>query len=87
MLGALNMQLQELQVCPPQVGTLSTNLAVGSLAAEQMLCMWIENTILLSKGALVTSNEADRFLISTMKGLDVNLADFHMRHYIYCRMG
>ena len=37
LLGALRAQPQELQVRPPQVGTLSTHLVAGSLASEQML--------------------------------------------------
>lgn len=32
------------------------------------------NTIVLPEGALVTSNEVDRNLVSALKGLDVNLA-------------
>jgi hypothetical protein len=36
-LGALRAQLQELQVRPPQVGTLSPTSQSGSTAAEQML--------------------------------------------------
>ena len=74
MLGALRAQLQELQVWPPQVGTLSTNLTVKSTTVEQMLRAQMVNTIVLSEGALVTSNEAHRYAISTMKGLGVNLA-------------
>jgi len=61
-------------VRPPQVGTLSTNLIVGSITAEKMLHAWMINIIVLLKGALVTSNEVDSFLVSTMKGLGVNLA-------------
>lgn len=43
------------------------------MTAEQMLCTRTTNKIVLPEGALVTSNEADRFSISTMKGLSVNL--------------
>lgn len=58
-LGALRAQLQELQVRPPQVGTLSTHLIVGSSAADQILRAWMENTIVLPEGALVATNEFD----------------------------
>jgi len=74
MLGALRAQLQELHVHPPPVGTLSTNLAIRSSVAEQMLCARMANTIVLLEGVLVTSNEADRFSVSMMKGFSVNLA-------------
>jgi len=46
-----------------------TNLAVGSIAAEQLLCAQMTNTIVLLEGALVTSNEADRNSVSMLKGL------------------
>jgi len=36
-LGALLTQIQELQVHTPHDGTLSTNLIVGTVAAEEML--------------------------------------------------
>jgi len=38
-----------------------------------MLHVWIMSTIVLSEGALVISNEADKPLVSTLKGLSVNL--------------
>lgn len=40
---------------------------------KQMLHVWMKNTIVLLEGALVTSTEDDRLLVSTMKGLEVNL--------------
>jgi len=61
-------------VCPPQVGTLSTHLVAGSSPAEQMLCAPMANTIVLPEGALLTTNEVDRFSVSMMKGLGINLA-------------
>lgn len=74
MLGALKVQLQRLQVHPPQVGTISTNLTVGSMTAEKMLRAWMTNTIALLEGALVTTNEANKPSISMLKGLGINIA-------------
>lgn len=59
---------------PPQVGTLSTILVVGTMVVEQMLRAQVTNTIVLLEGALVTTNEADRPMISTLKGLNINLS-------------
>jgi len=73
-LGALRAQLQDLQVCSPQVGTLSTNLTVGSMTIEQMLRVRMTNKIVLLKGALMTSNEAEKPLVSMLKSLCVNIA-------------
>lgn len=39
-----------------------------------MMRAQIKNTIMLPEGVLVTSDEADKFSISMMKGLSVNLA-------------
>lgn len=58
----------------PQAGTLSSSLAVGSTTVEQMLRAQMTNTIVLSEGALVPSNEADRPSVSALKGLGLNLA-------------
>lgn len=59
---------------PTQEGTLSTNIAVGTLAAEQMLRARMKNTIVFPEGALVPSNAMDQLSISMMKGLGLNLA-------------
>ena len=59
MLAALRAQLQELQVCPPLAGTLSTKVIVGTMTAEQMLCARVTNTIVLQEGVLVKKNEAN----------------------------
>ena len=72
-LVALWTQIQELQVHTPQAGTLSTSLAVGTAAAKEMLCACMTNTIVLPEGALVTENEADRPMVSAMKGVGINL--------------
>ena len=72
-LGALRVQLQELHVCTPQVGSLSTNLIVGTMIIEQMLGTWVTNTIVLPEGALLTTNEVDRPTVSELKGLGINM--------------
>jgi len=74
MLGALRMQLKELQVQPPQVGTLSTHLTLGSSIAEHILHAWMENTIVFPEGAIIVVNVTDIFSISMLKGLGLNLA-------------
>jgi len=56
------------------VGTLSTHLAIGSSAVEQMLCTHMENAIVLLEGALIAPNETERFVVNTIKGLGLNLA-------------
>ncbi len=61
-------------MCPPQEGTLSTHIAIGTSAAEQMLRTRMVNTIVLPGGALVSSNAMDQLSISMMKGLGLNLA-------------
>jgi len=43
------------------------------MKTEQMLCTQMTNTIVLPKGALVTTNEADRPTISALKGLGINM--------------
>ena len=71
--GVLRAHIHELQVRTPQVGTVSTNLTVGTSAAEQMLCAQMTNTIVLLDGALVTENEADRPMDSELKGIRLNV--------------
>jgi len=58
----------------PQAGTLSTSLAIGTMAEEEMLCAPVTNTIMLPEGALVTTNEADKPTVSALKGLSINMA-------------
>ena len=73
MLAALTVQLQELQVWPPQEDTLSTHVAAGTLAAEHMLHARMKNTIVFPKGSLMSSNVKDQLSISMMKGLGLNI--------------
>lgn len=61
-------------MCTPQAVTLSNNLAVGTTTAEQMLRAWVKNTIVLPKGALVTTNKADEPTITALKGIKINMA-------------
>lgn len=58
----------------PQAGTLSTSLAVETTTVEQMLRARVTNTIVLPKGALITTNEVDRPMVNALKGLGINMA-------------
>jgi len=53
---------------------LSTSLTLGIAAAKEMLCTRVTNTIVLPEGALVTENEADRPMVSELKGVGINMA-------------
>lgn len=57
----------------PQASTLSTNLAIGIAATEEMLRGHMTNTIVLPKGALVMENEANRPMMSALKGVGINM--------------
>ena len=61
-------------MCTPQDGTVSTSLAIGTLAADEMLCAKMTNAIVLSDGALIAENEADRPMVSSLKGVGLNMA-------------
>ena len=52
---------------------MSTNLALGMKATEEKLCARVTNTIVLPEGALVTENEADRPMVSRLKGIKINM--------------
>ena len=52
---------------------MSTNLAVGTSTAEQMLHTQMTNTIVLPNGALITKNEADRPMVNELKGIRLNV--------------
>ena len=58
----------------PQAGTLSTSLVIGTMAEEQMLRSWVTNTIVLLEGALMTTDEANKPMVSALKGLNINMA-------------
>ena len=73
-LGALRKELQELQVRTPQSGTLSISLTIDTLAAEEMLQTRVTNAVLLPNGALTTENEANRLMVSSLKGVGLNMA-------------
>jgi len=72
-LGALRTQIQELQVFTPQASIVSTSLDVGTSAAEEMLYPRMTNTIVLPDGTLVTKNEANRPMVSSLKGIWINM--------------
>lgn len=57
----------------PQAGAVSTSLAVGTSAAEEMLRAQMTNTIVVPDGALVTENKADRPMVSELKGIGLNV--------------
>lgn len=59
-LGALRAQLEELQVWPPQQGTVAVYGATGTSATEKLLWAKMANTIALLKGALIADNTKDR---------------------------
>lgn len=42
-------------------------------AAKEMLCTRTTNTIVLPEGALVTKNEANRPMVSVLKGVAINV--------------
>lgn len=53
---------------------MSTSLALGTTATEEMLCARMTNTIVFPEGALVTQNETDRAMVSALKGVGINMA-------------
>ena len=72
-LGALQTWIQDLQVCTPQPGTVSTRLAVGTSTTKEMLRAKMTNTIVLPDGALVTENEADGPMFCGLKGIGLKM--------------
>lgn len=51
-----------------------TKLAIDTLAAEEMLCTWVNNMIVLLDGALTIQNEANRSTVSSLRGVRLNMA-------------
>lgn len=72
-LGELRVQLQDLQVKPPQIGTMAPYVAAGTLEEKQMLRARITNTFVFPEGTLVVANEVDRAVVGRIKGLGLNL--------------
>lgn len=60
----------------PQAGTLSTSLAIGVAAVEEILHAHTTNTIVLLEWALVIANEADKPMVGVLKGIGINMATF-----------
>lgn len=60
-------------MCSPEPGTLSASLAVGTTATKEMLRAHTTNTIVLPEGALVTTNEANQPMVSTLEGIGINM--------------
>lgn len=71
--GSLRAQIQELQVHTPQASTVSTSLALGMIMTKEMLHAWMNNTIVLPKGELVTENEANMPMVSRLNGIRINM--------------
>lgn len=61
-------------MCTPKVVTVSTNLAVDTSTAKEMLSARVTNMIVLLDGALTTEKEADRPMVSSLKGVGLNMA-------------
>ena len=72
-LGALRAQIKDLQVHTPQAGIVSTSLALGMDMTKEMLRTQMTNTIMLLEGLLVTENEANRPMVSRLKGNGINM--------------
>lgn len=53
---------------------MSTILAIGASVVIEMLCTRVNNVILLPDGALTTENEVDMPMISSLKGVGLNMA-------------
>lgn len=52
---------------------MSTILTVGISAAKEMFRAKMTNTIVLPDGALIAKNEADRPMVSSLKGTGLNM--------------
>jgi len=57
------MQLQELQVRPPQQGMVATYGAMGTSAMSSYYGPKMANTVVLSDGALTTDNTEDKVAV------------------------
>ena len=53
---------------------MSTNLAIGTSEATEMLCAKDSRVIVLPDGALTTENEDYRPIVSALNGVGLNLA-------------
>lgn len=72
-LGAIQMGLHELQIRASQTGAASTSLALSTSEAAGMLHVKDPRVIVLPEGALTTKIEVDRPIVSTLKGVGLNL--------------
>jgi len=52
----------------------STSLVVGTSTVKEMLCARMTCTIVIPNGALMTENKADRPMVSSVKGVGLNMA-------------
>ena len=53
-----------------------TNVVVNPLVAREMLCARVTNTIMLVDGALTIEKEVDKPMVSSLKGVGLNMATF-----------
>ena len=66
--------MQELQVRTPRARIVSTSLAMGTSAAKEMLRTRVTNMIVIPDGVLITKKEAKRAIVSSLKGVGLNMA-------------
>lgn len=52
---------------------MSTSLAVDTSATEEMFCTMVTKTIVLQDGALIMEQEADRPMVSSLKGVGLSM--------------
>ena len=52
---------------------MSTSVVIGTSAVEEMLHTRVTNTIVLPDGALIAENEADRPMVSSLKGVGLSM--------------
>lgn len=57
------MQLQELQVRPPQHGMVATYMAMGTSTTEQFLQAKMANNVMLPEGALIADSMEDKAMV------------------------
>ena len=57
----------------PQAGIVYSSLAVGTSATKEMLRTRVTNKIVLPDGALTAEREADRHMMSSLKGVGLNM--------------
>lgn len=72
-LEAIQTGLQDFQTCTSQTSMVSRKLAISASEATDMLCAKTSSEIVMPDGVLTTKNEADRPIVSALKGVELNL--------------